>query len=207
MHGRDEVMAVALKSCTKCGVEKDASCFGRDNRHKDGLQSHCSDCQKTAQRQRYAENIEHRERIKARTREWVRSNPERKKQGDATWRQNNADRKRENWRRWKQMNPEKEQASRRRYIIRKYNLTPDRYEALLEAQNHRCAICCTDDPGGRGTWHIDHDHHCCPPSKRSCGNCVRGILCAKCNMMLGKAGDDPEILINAARYLTEWKAR
>lgn len=33
--------------------------------------------------------------------------------------------------------------------------------------------------------HIDHDHTCCPGS-RSCGNCVRGILCEGCNLQIGQ---------------------
>jgi hypothetical protein len=33
---------------------------------------------------------------------------------------------------------------------------------------------------------IDHDHSCCP-DKRGCRNCIRGLLCADCNMMLGLA--------------------
>lgn len=32
---------------------------------------------------------------------------------------------------------------------------------------------------------IDHDHKCCP-GHRSCGSCVRGIVCRSCNLLYGK---------------------
>jgi hypothetical protein len=59
------------------------------------------------------------------------------------------------------------------------------FDALLLSQGGDCAICGTTDPGGRwDQWHIDHDHTCCP-GVRSCGECIRGVLCSGCNRKLG----------------------
>jgi hypothetical protein len=32
---------------------------------------------------------------------------------------------------------------------------------------------------------VDHDQACCPDEKRSCGNCIRGLLCLAGNTALG----------------------
>jgi recombination endonuclease VII len=84
----------------------------------------------------------------------------------------------------------------------KHGLTPEAFDALLAAQDYRCAICRSDEPGGKGTWHIDHDHRCCPTA-RSCTRCRRGLLCDRCNWGLGLFLDDPGILRRAIDYLAE----
>lgn len=83
-----------------------------------------------------------------------------------------------------------------------FGLTSERYEAMLHAQGGRCAICECQDPGGRGSWHVDHNHACCP-GKRSCGRCVRALLCRACNHLLGNSKEDVAILEAAIRYIKD----
>lgn len=65
-----------------------------------------------------------------------------------------------------------------------YGLTLLEYISILKQQDNRCYICKVDKPGGRGFWHIDHDRRCCP-GQRTCGKCIRGILCVRCNLQVG----------------------
>lgn len=81
----------------------------------------------------------------------------------------------------------------------KYGITEEKFNQMLADQNHRCALCGTSDHGGRN-WQVDHDHACCP-GKRSCGDCVRSLLCQLCNLGLGSFQDDINKLELAIEYL------
>lgn len=48
---------------------------------------------------------------------------------------------------------------------------------------------------------IDHDHACCNKQNYSCGKCVRGVLCDRCNIGLSHFEDNVEKLEKAANYL------
>lgn len=96
-------------------------------------------------------------------------------------------------RQWKRKNAEHAKNYHRQWV---YGITPDRYDAMLAAQNGRCAIC--NEPLIK--VHIDHNHQCCA-GERSCGECVRGLLCDDCNRGLGSFHDDPLNLLNAIEYL------
>lgn len=85
--------------------------------------------------------------------------------------------------------------------LRRYGITQDRYDELVAAQSGRCAICGTPEPGGKhNTWHIDHAHDCCP-GERSCGTCVRGLLCHRCNVGIGHFADNPKTIAAVLMYL------
>ena len=64
-----------------------------------------------------------------------------------------------------------------------YNLTFEDYLNMLVWQGGACAICKLSVDGYRLS--VDHDHACCP-GKTSCGRCVRGLLCTRCNWTLGR---------------------
>jgi hypothetical protein len=79
-----------------------------------------------------------------------------------------------------------------------YGKTPEQVQEMLKAQGSCCAICKTTDPGTKG-WVVDHDHECCPGTK-SCGECIRGILCSRCNLGLGHFFE-PKTVLAAYNYL------
>ena len=91
------------------------------------------------------------------------------------------------------------------YNLKRNGLTAEQFDARLASQGGRCANpgCRTDNPGGKGRFHIDHDHDCCPKGK-SCSKCIRGLLCHDCNTGMGLLGDSVERLEGAVAYLKMW---
>ncbi|MFC4114136.1 endonuclease domain-containing protein [Nonomuraea zeae] len=75
-----------------------------------------------------------------------------------------------------------------------FNLTAETFIRLTYQTS--CNAC--GDAGGE--LHIDHDHSCCP-GPRSCGQCIRGVLCMSCNTALGHVKDDAGRLEALANYL------
>lgn len=123
-----------------------------------------------------------KECAKATTREWYSKNTEKAKASAIKARKSNPD------------------AYWRRYYKRQYGITLERYQELLLVQGGVCAIC-GRECGSRGRLAVDHDHKCCP-GNTSCGKCVRGLLCARCNQGIGHMEDDAARLRRAADYLS-----
>ncbi len=94
---------------------------------------------------------------------------------------------------------------RRMYAIaRKYGLSADRYEQIIQDQGFECAVCRRPLEDRGHLVAVDHDHDCCSPRGVACGRCVRGVLCMACNTSLGGMKDDPDRLLRAAAYLVGW---
>jgi len=79
-------------------------------------------------------------------------------------------------RHWVATHKENKHAAHIRYF---YGITYERYQELLALQEGVCAICKKPDHLGKRLA-VDHDHKCCE-GRRSCGRCVRALLCSRCN--------------------------
>jgi hypothetical protein len=76
-----------------------------------------------------------------------------------------------------------------------HGLSAQRVAEVLAEQGGRCAICLTDEPTKGHGWCIEHDH--------TSGN-IRGIVCSKCNSLIGfaeRSADPLGTLRRALAYL------
>ena len=96
-------------------------------------------------------------------------------------------------RRQRILGPNDSRAPRRNKV---HGLTADERDALVALQRGLCAICAR---AGQ-PLQVDHDHRHCPGTE-GCRQCVRGMLCPRCNTALGKLGDQhiPQLLLYLAR--------
>lgn len=83
-----------------------------------------------------------------------------------------------------------------------YGITVSDYERMLKSQGGGCAMCGTTDPAlgsrtyrkrSREAFDVDHCH--------STGK-VRGLLCSRCNRLVGLAGDDLAVAQRLVTYLS-----
>lgn len=87
-----------------------------------------------------------------------------------------------------------------------YKMTIDDFNLMRKQQSYRCAICDRHEDEIKGVLGVDHDHRCCPTGGKSCGSCIRALLCNDCNTGLGKFGDDISILKRAIEYISSHTA-
>jgi hypothetical protein len=138
--------------------------FSRKKPSQSGL---CSRCWRQVPEKRNAYLSQYREKNRERLRAYA-----------AAWR-----------REQRAKDPERARAAQRKR--RDYGVNRARYDAMVEAQGGRCAICKTPNPK-RKWWCVDYDHET---------GRVRGLLCHRCNLMLGNMEDNVEWLLSAAAYL------
>ena len=100
---------------------------------------------------------------------------------------------------WYKNNPEKARAHWLRQNLKKFNLTPEQYQAMVAQQGGVCAICSglphSGVMGSPKRLSVDHNHTT---------NENRGLLCGNCNRGIGVFRESPERLELAAAYLRKW---
>jgi hypothetical protein len=161
-----------VKVCRLCGVEKPLDVFYRAAGMRDGLRSECKACNLAIRAEKNAANPQpNRDRVKR-------------------WQQANRDKYLAKQREYVESG-RKAIANRKSHLKRKYGLTVEQYDQMLEAQGRSCAICGRPQP----TWtslHVDHDHET---------GRVRGLLCFRCNNAIGDLDDSPDRFVLVAEYL------
>jgi hypothetical protein len=86
---------------------------------------------------------------------------------------------------------DKGKLSIRNSTLSRYGITESEYKDMLQSQDSVCKICHKPNSSGK-SLHVDHDH--------ATGE-LRGLLCQKCNMLLGCANDSIDVLKSAIEYL------
>lgn len=175
-------------------------------------------------RRRHLRYLANKDKVAEQNRAWHQANPEKVKAIHRAYREANKDRIREQSREYREANRERIRETERRYreankearaearrayheanptlqtewaLRRRYGISLADFNALLEGQGGRCAICRTSTPPVRG-WTVDH----CHDSGR-----VRGVLCFNCNVAIGHLKDDPAVAEAAAQYLSDDQAQ
>jgi hypothetical protein len=194
---------VTLKLCPDCGVERPVEAFTRDKRRRDGLAFYCRD----HSRQRLRESKERRfgppkhrfvldrsvpdgckwcpdcDTVKPLA-EFPRTKANRTGRHTYCLLCHNARGR---------ASLEKVGGSRTYHLKRRYGITAEDADAMLEAQAGLCAICQVAPAA-----HVDHDH---------VTGSVRELLCFNCNGGLGQFRDNPNVLRAAADYVERHHAR
>lgn len=96
---------------------------------------------------------------------------------------------------------------RTNHLLNRYKMTMEEFDKMSA---NGCWICGGQNIGIR-RLHVDHDHKCCGPDI-SCGKCVRGILCNRCNISVGKyekniMRDDNPYKEQIIQYLLNYKVK
>jgi Autographiviridae endonuclease VII len=160
-----------MKRCLHCGLEKPLDHFYVDSKARDGRRPECKSCNLAQRRAAHAANPDPG---RARARQWQRDNPERYAAKQREYAESGR----------------KAIANRKSHLKRKYGLSVDEYDAMLDAQGGVCAIC-GEKPGDL-TLHVDHDH---------ATGALRRLLCVRCNNALGCFQESHDLFQAAAEYL------
>jgi hypothetical protein len=172
---------VPKKQCSNCGLPRPVGFFTFLSTGRDGLHPECRICKAKYRQEYHVQNPTKSQQAWRVRKQQIAADPALKA------------RRKQVKRDWEEANP--------RYKAKcLYGVD---WDALWLAQDGKCKACggpMLPQGNSRESAHVDHDHSCCPGSK-SCGKCIRGMIHARCNHILGMANDDPRILRCLIYYL------
>lgn len=209
--------STVTKICIKCGIDKPLSEFHINRPKTGGRHSYCKVCLRDYTKARDAANAD---AISARRKADRAANPEKYKARSKAYIEANRDAIATRTKAYYEANPEAKAVQRERNRLRinairakdpdygasqhlkqRFGLTLDDYNQMLEDQGGLCANPgCFNVPLVDRRFDVDHDHACCS-GKKSCGKCVRGLLCHSCNLALGLLHEDVKRIQGLADYL------
>lgn len=133
-----------MKTCTKCGVEKEATneFFPRNKRYTDGFKGTCNVCIREHQKQYREVNAD---KINAISKAWREKNIDKNRAINKAWQQANPEKVKALSKAWKDANPEKHRQYKQQRRARKRNLpstlTLEQWETTTQYFNNCCAYC------------------------------------------------------------------
>lgn len=167
------------KICRTCKITKDLHQFYYTKKRSDKRMINCKSCHREKATLRYNNN---KETILEKRKEHYKTNSNKLKKDTKNYRKNNS------------------VTVRDAFLKRKFGISLEKYNELLNSQNKVCAICNKkEDTIIRNKVKELSVDHCHKTGK------IRGLLCNRCNISLGGFLDSVEILKNAVIYLNEGK--
>ena len=199
------------KLCPECCQMVNSSLFYKSKASPDGLASYCKSCSSLRSKRHYNENPDYYKRLRSKNKEkqneWSKEYYQRNKKKvikySIEYARKHRDRDRDKVnaarRKYKENNRDKHALwARKASLKRRFGITLEDYENMLESQGYVCAICHGNETvmdkriGRPRNLAVDHCHNT---------GKIRGLLCTNCNTMIGSAMDNKGVLASAIEYL------
>lgn len=170
-----------MKSCSNKACEQENPEFYKRGDTKCGLYSRCKKCC-------YDDDQKRKDKTTKYKKKYQTLNP----QKSAEYYKNNKEVILKKMRE-KNSTPEGKLKTKNNNLKKFYNITLEQYNQMLALQNDKCAICKIHKSlAGKKGLFVDHNHE---------NNQIRGLLCSKCNFLIGLSQEDTKILSEAIQYL------